>query len=77
MKNNLKLVFILTLFMAACNNEKIYEQQPNYVSYGELPIYNGKLGVFYSPEKTVFKIWAPTAQEVKLSFYESGNEGEA
>lgn len=31
----------------------------------------------YSPESTVFSLWAPTAQEVKLSLYAEGLGGEA
>lgn len=31
----------------------------------------------YSPSKTVFTVWAPTAKEAKLSLYNSGHEGGA
>lgn len=35
--------------------------------------YNGQdLGVTYSPTKSTFKAWAPTASELKLRIYESG-----
>lgn len=33
------------------------------------------LGAFYTPEKTVFKVWAPTAEAVILNLYENGSEG--
>lgn len=33
------------------------------------------LGYIYSKEKTAFRVWAPTAEEVSLKRYESGNEG--
>ncbi len=33
------------------------------------------LGAFYTPEKTVFKVWAPTAEAVILNLYEDGSEG--
>jgi len=75
--NNLKLILISILFMAACNNEKIFHIEPSYVSFQEYPIYDGKLGVFYSPEKTIFKIWAPTAQEVMLRLYDEGIDSPA
>ncbi len=40
----------------------------------DYPFYKGKdLGVNYSPKKTVFKIWAPTAIAVKLNLYRSGS----
>ena len=33
------------------------------------------LGAFWSPEKTVFRVWAPTAQEVSLLLYREGTGG--
>lgn len=33
----------------------------------------GKLGAFWTPEKTVFRLWAPTAEAVSLCLYRSGN----
>jgi pullulanase len=45
---------------------------------GEYPVYNGNdLGVSWSPEQTVFKIWAPTASAVKLRLYAAGEGGKA
>ena len=41
-----------------------------------VPEYPGNdLGVNYSPKKTIFKIWAPTASSVKLTLYTSGEGG--
>ena len=38
--------------------------------------YNGNdLGATWSPEKTTFRVWAPTATAVKVNLYESGTEG--
>ena len=34
---------------------------------------NNDLGITYSREKTVFKIWAPTAEKIILNLYKSGN----
>ena len=46
--------------------------------YAGYPVYAGHdLGVKYSAAKTVFKVWAPEASEVKLRLYDSGNGGEA
>ncbi len=40
--------------------------------------YNGNdLGATYSPEKTVFKVWSPTATDVKLNLYTTGSDNEA
>ncbi len=45
--------------------------------YADYPVYTGRdLGVKYSPQKTVFKVWAPKASEVKLRVFEAGNGGE-
>lgn len=39
--------------------------------------YDGNdLGANYSKEKTVFKVWAPTAEEVSLNLYNKGSEEE-
>ena len=37
--------------------------------------YHGSLGTFWTPEKNVFRLWAPTAQAVSLRLYRSGNPG--
>lgn len=40
-------------------------------------IYNERdLGITYSQEKTTFKLWAPTASEVILRFYNTGSDEE-
>jgi len=60
---------LLLIFPLVCFSQSKIE---NY------PLYSGKdLGVNYSPAKTVFKIWAPTASSVKLRLYKTGNGGEA
>jgi pullulanase len=41
------------------------------------PVYKGRLGVSYSPKKTIFKVWAPIASAVKLRLYKAGNGGDA
>ena len=35
--------------------------------------FSGDLGFKWSPEKTFFRLWAPTATEAKICFYKSGN----
>jgi len=48
------------------------------VLFDDYPVYSGNdLGVKYSPLKTVFKVWAPKASEVKLRLYDAGAGGEA
>lgn len=49
----------------------------SYASYDEYPVYDGDdLGLNYTPVKSGFKIWSPTAQEVKIHLYEAGEGGE-
>lgn len=49
-----------------------------FSAYNHYPVYTGRdLGVKYSPLKTVFKVWAPKASEVKLRLYEAGDGGSA
>lgn len=43
-----------------------------YVKY---PVYNGDLGVRWSSSKTVFQVWAPKAEAVKLRLYKNGEDG--
>jgi pullulanase len=40
------------------------------------PVYHGNdLGVIYSPEKTSFRVWAPSATELQVRIYDQGHEG--
>lgn len=49
-----------------------------YTSFEECPIPEGKLvEMEYSPIETKFTLWAPTAEEVRVLLYDSGNEGSA
>ena len=48
----------------------------NHIDFSTYPVYMGDdLGVFWSPQKTSFKIWAPTANQVELNLYENGKDG--
>ena len=49
----------------------------NHIDFSVYPFYEGNdLGVFWSPEKTVVKIWAPTAKVVEFRLYKDGISGE-
>ena len=49
-----------------------------YTSFEEYPIAEGMLvEMEYSPIETKFTLWAPTAEEVRVLLYDSGNEGSA
>ncbi|MDR3697121.1 type I pullulanase [Mucilaginibacter sp.] len=69
-----RLLFIIffTTMLKPAGHAQLVGPFDNY------PVYTGKdLGVKYTPVKTVFKIWAPKASEVKLRLYNAGDEGEA
>ena len=52
--------------------------QPKEGDFDNYPVYlKADLGVTYSPAQTVFKVWAPTATEVKLRLYKDGQEDTA
>ena len=49
----------------------------NHIDFSIYPVYTGNdLGVFWSPEKTKVKIWAPTAKIVEFRLYKDGKTGE-
>ena len=37
--------------------------------------YSGNLGAFWTPEKTTFRLWAPTTGAVSIRLYRSGDPG--
>ncbi|MDR2910773.1 MAG: type I pullulanase [Bacteroidales bacterium] len=49
----------------------------NHIDFSLYPFYEGNdLGVFWAPEKTIVKIWAPTAKIVEFRLYKDGVAGE-
>jgi len=75
---NLLLAFLGTSILACGEQKKDTQENTTYTSFDQYPVYEGAdLGLSYSPEKSVFKIWSPTAQEVKLKFYADGTGGQA
>ncbi|MBW6534178.1 MAG: type I pullulanase [Mariniphaga sp.] len=50
----------------------------NHIDFSTYPCYAGDdLGVFWTPEKTIVKIWTPTAKMVEFRLYKDGKTGEA
>jgi len=50
----------------------------NHIDFSTYPLHrNNNLGVFWTPEKTTVKIWAPTAELVEFRMYKDGVSGEA
>ncbi len=69
-RTNLMLVSLLTAFLSCSTVPK------EYASYNEYPVREGELTEMeYSPAGTAFALWSPTADEVRVMLYESGNEG--
>ncbi|WP_339653249.1 type I pullulanase [uncultured Maribacter sp.] len=67
------LVFIMGItLLSSCKNQK---QNADFDSY-PTPI-NENLWTNYSKESTLFKVWSPAAQEVKLRLFKTGNNSEA
>ena len=72
MKVNQILMTLMVGFLCACNNV------PKYQSYDDYPVYEGNdLELVYSAQSSKFRVWAPTASEVKLLLYDNGSEGAA
>ncbi|MDD2995236.1 MAG: type I pullulanase [Paludibacter sp.] len=67
-------IFMLlsTALLFAC------QKPASYSSFDEYPVYEGDdLELTFTPEKSKFRVWAPTASEVKLLLYNDGYEGSA
>ena len=47
--------------------------QANSLKSQDFPVYDGSdLGLTYTPQYSMFKLWSPIAQEVTLRFYKEG-----
>ena len=65
-----------TLTYAGQNYEIRMPNVYSTAAFEEAYTYNGDdLGAVWTPEKSTFRLWAPTATEVKVNFYESGTAG--
>lgn len=72
MKRYFFFMLLISSVFSACN------KVPKYASYDEYPVYDGSdLELTYSKHSCKFRVWAPTASQVKLLIYENGNEGGA
>jgi pullulanase len=59
--------------MTSCN-ETTHKKTTDFDA---LEVYSGDdLGVAYSPNATTFKVWTPTAEDVRVNIYEKGSGGE-
>lgn len=70
---------IMSSYTITFLEQVIYVTMPDYYSTDEFEsqyTYDGDdLGATWSKASTTFKVWAPTADAVKVNLYESGTEG--
>lgn len=72
MKKHSVFILLISCVLSACSST------PKYASFDEYPVYEGNdLELVYSAQASKFRVWAPTASEVKLLLYDNGNEGGA
>lgn len=68
----MKRLFMITLVILSAL--KLKSQWGDFDSY---PVYKGDdLGLSYSARQSIFRIWAPTAEQARLVFYSKGTGGE-
>ncbi len=68
----LKNICLISWGLFGCSSEtKETSKIENTATTNELPFYEGTdLGLTYSPEKSIFKLWSPKAEAVQLHFYQ-------
>ena len=82
MKKTLSLILtaalVLSLFSVAVftTSAAVNPYSAAAMALDEEYAYDGALGAIYSPEATVFKVWAPLATEVILNRYATGSDSE-
>jgi pullulanase len=72
---NKVLSCLLTVFLMQ-SLLSCYTENPSFTKFEQYPVYHGDdLGLRYLPNKSMFKIWAPTASEAIIHFYDQGKGG--
>ncbi|HJV78055.1 MAG TPA: type I pullulanase [Paludibacter sp.] len=72
MKSHTLIMLVISGLLTACSST------PHYATFADYPVYDGSdLELTYSPSVSKFKVWAPTASQVKLLLYDNGYEGGA
>ncbi|WP_348797395.1 type I pullulanase [Flavobacterium adhaerens] len=75
-KRNFSIALLFILHFAMAQNPKINTIQ--YSSFDAYPVYlKDDLGISYSKDKTVLKLWSPNVQEAKIHLYAKGNGGKS
>lgn len=70
-----KIVYMLLTvgLLASCKGVS-----QKYKSFDDYPVYEGNdLELTYTPQKSTFRVWSPTAEEVKLLLFDNGSDGSA
>ncbi len=71
LKKNILTIALIIMMLASCN-----ENQPDKKNDADIPVYKGDLREMnYTPEKTVFRIWAPSADKAEVLIYKDGLGG--
>ena len=72
MKSHSFILLIISALLSACAST------PHYATFNDYPVYDGSdLELTYSPQSSKFRVWAPTAEQVKILLYDHGSEGGA
>lgn len=67
-----RLIMLLSLL------SQLFQSSAQSPDYSKYPVYSGNdLGVNYTPERSIFKIWAPTAETAELKMYHTGTGNDA
>ncbi len=71
------LPFAVLILFAMSLLPSCTRQSPGFARFEEYPVYTGDdLGLRYTPARSVFKVWAPTANAMRLQFYEKDSGGD-
>ena len=66
------LLLLIVMIISSCAKKR------ELTSYDDYPVRTGELTEMnYTPTSTTFTLWAPTADEVKLMLFDSGDSGHA
>jgi len=68
--NLFTLIAVITMTIVSCQITGKQELTDGYPVY-----YGDDLGMHYSPEKTTFRVWAPSAEAITVRIYDQGHEG--
>ena len=70
--------WMATIFLTITLLDSCTFQHEKMKALAKLPVYERTdLGLTYSPEKSVFRIWSPDAEMMMINIYENDLEGEA